>query len=414
MQSTLKSVHVKELNCFLYQPVHFPSFPIFIFCFFLFVTVVPSSSFFFNVVPSSAYFHVAGPDKWIRGPWQVVIIIFFFPDWKPINIQIRLAMVQAVRRTDTLSPLKFVLESTTTTTTRSRSTFSEEASKGCFTFLLSASRRKKKWKQKRKRKGMINRSSWVVALLGCRIIRYRLGWSVWYLVRTSAAARFEHLGLYSRYYHSDLHLASYQTIPLPSAYANGELTFLCFTCRCMLTVKSRHSNVDFMDLWCMCVTAGLGWRAWCLDKFVAMWMTLGRPGTTGGWLTIVCILSVAGCSTVHAWYPCKMKRAGKLLPPKRSWSNRPTQLRLASTGVASEMSVTWVLPASERHSYVEYGDERATLKHRVAAVKTHSYGATGPKAKLFCSAVMTRLKPSTKWVAPHSVTSLTRMQGRSG
>ena len=71
LQSTLKSVHVKELNCFLYQPVHFPSFPIFIFCFFLFVTLVPRSFFFFfffNVVPSSAHFHVAGPDKWIRGP----------------------------------------------------------------------------------------------------------------------------------------------------------------------------------------------------------------------------------------------------------------------------------------------------------------------------------------------------------
>ena len=70
LQSTSKSVHVKELNCFHYQPVHFPSFPIFIFCFFPFVTLVPSSSsfFFFIVVPSRAHFHVAGPDKWIRGP----------------------------------------------------------------------------------------------------------------------------------------------------------------------------------------------------------------------------------------------------------------------------------------------------------------------------------------------------------
>ena len=78
LQSTLKSVHVKELNCFLYQTVHFPSFPIFIFCFFLFVTLVPSSFFFFfffNVVPSSAHFHVAGPDKWIRGPWQVIAVV---------------------------------------------------------------------------------------------------------------------------------------------------------------------------------------------------------------------------------------------------------------------------------------------------------------------------------------------------
>ena len=79
LQSTLKSVHVKELNCFLYQPVHFPSFPIFIFCFFLFVTLVPSSSpssiFFFNVVPSSAHFHVAGSDKWIRGLWQVIAVV---------------------------------------------------------------------------------------------------------------------------------------------------------------------------------------------------------------------------------------------------------------------------------------------------------------------------------------------------
>ena len=120
LQSTLKCVHVKELNCFLYQPVHFPSFPIFILCFFLFENrffpnVSPSGfvrgkrvsfpsdeagrrnvrkktifsnkklnslgiffsfcharSFFFflffNVVPSSAHFHVAGPDKWLRGP----------------------------------------------------------------------------------------------------------------------------------------------------------------------------------------------------------------------------------------------------------------------------------------------------------------------------------------------------------
>ena len=64
LQSTLKSVHVKELNCFVYQPVHFPSFPIFIFCFFLFVTLVPfssCSSFYLNVLPSSAHFHLAGP-----------------------------------------------------------------------------------------------------------------------------------------------------------------------------------------------------------------------------------------------------------------------------------------------------------------------------------------------------------------
>ena len=44
LQSTLKSVHVKELNCFLNQPVHFPSFPIFIFCFFSFFH---ARSFFF-------------------------------------------------------------------------------------------------------------------------------------------------------------------------------------------------------------------------------------------------------------------------------------------------------------------------------------------------------------------------------
>ena len=79
MQLTLKSVHVKELNCFHYQPVHFPSFPIFISWFFLFVTLVspppPPPSFFFNVVPSSAHFHVAGPDKWIRGPWQVIAVV---------------------------------------------------------------------------------------------------------------------------------------------------------------------------------------------------------------------------------------------------------------------------------------------------------------------------------------------------
>ena len=31
--------------------------------------------FFFNVVPSSAHFHVAGPDKWIRGPWQVIAVV---------------------------------------------------------------------------------------------------------------------------------------------------------------------------------------------------------------------------------------------------------------------------------------------------------------------------------------------------
>ena len=71
LQSTLKNVHVKELNCFLCQPVHFPSFPIFS----SFVSFLLSRSFlllllffFFNVVPSSAHFHVAGPDKWIRGP----------------------------------------------------------------------------------------------------------------------------------------------------------------------------------------------------------------------------------------------------------------------------------------------------------------------------------------------------------
>ena len=78
LQLTLKSVHVKELNCFHYQPVHFPSFPIFISCFFRFVTLAPPpppSSFFFNVVPSSAHFHVAGPDKWIRGPWQVIAVV---------------------------------------------------------------------------------------------------------------------------------------------------------------------------------------------------------------------------------------------------------------------------------------------------------------------------------------------------
>ena len=31
--------------------------------------------FFFNVVPSSVHFHVAGPDKWIRGPWQVIAVV---------------------------------------------------------------------------------------------------------------------------------------------------------------------------------------------------------------------------------------------------------------------------------------------------------------------------------------------------
>ena len=73
--STLKSVHVKELNCFLYQPVHFRHFPFHL----LFLSFCHARSFFFffffNVVPSSAHFHVAGPDKWIRGPWQVIAVV---------------------------------------------------------------------------------------------------------------------------------------------------------------------------------------------------------------------------------------------------------------------------------------------------------------------------------------------------
>ena len=77
LQSTLKSVHVKELNCFLCQPVHFSSFPISSFVsFFLSRSfLLRLLFFFFNVVPSSAHFHLAGPDKWIRGPWQVIAVV---------------------------------------------------------------------------------------------------------------------------------------------------------------------------------------------------------------------------------------------------------------------------------------------------------------------------------------------------
>ena len=72
LQSTLKSVHEKRARLFSLSTCAFSVISHF---HLLFLSFCHARSFFFslfyffsNVVPSSADFHVAGPDKWIRGP----------------------------------------------------------------------------------------------------------------------------------------------------------------------------------------------------------------------------------------------------------------------------------------------------------------------------------------------------------
>ena len=78
---TLQLIDFKKCPCkraqlFSLSTSAFLSFPISSFVsFFLSRSFLILFFFFFNVVPCSAHFHVAGPDKWIRGPWQVIAVV---------------------------------------------------------------------------------------------------------------------------------------------------------------------------------------------------------------------------------------------------------------------------------------------------------------------------------------------------
>ena len=75
-------VHVKELNFFIIINQCISVISHFHLLFLsIFLTLIPSSFFFFNVVHSIAPFLVAGPDKWIRGPWQVIAVVQHFQEY---------------------------------------------------------------------------------------------------------------------------------------------------------------------------------------------------------------------------------------------------------------------------------------------------------------------------------------------
>ena len=68
LQSTFKSVHVPRAQLFSLSTCAFFVISHFHLLFLSFCHARSFFFFFFNVVPSSAHFHVAGPDKWLRGP----------------------------------------------------------------------------------------------------------------------------------------------------------------------------------------------------------------------------------------------------------------------------------------------------------------------------------------------------------